>query len=256
MAQEIMMVPTTDYNNLVNFYKGTITESTLLNKASRLAAERRLILANKSIPDSTALALTKDKGREVGRLTQRIRSGGVRSTGAAGVVVDDDEDNAMLNAPLENTLKTILKQTRPTTTHAGPTLSPKMPVKKKKKTKSTPPPKKVPKQKTGLKSAVKKGLFKSAMKKFGVKKYQTSESEEEEEEESDESEESDASPPRPKKTRAVQAIKPAAGWEDWADGKQARRKLLQEYSDDDDDDDDEEVAAAYPSRRRKKPKST
>ena len=148
MAQEIMMVPTTDYNNLVNFYKGKITESTLLQKAGRLAAERRLILANKSISNSTALALTKDRGREIGRLTQRIRSGGVRATGAAGVLVDDDDDdNAMLNAPMENTLKTILKQTRPTTTPAGMTptgLTPPSPppVKKKKPTPPSPTPQK------------------------------------------------------------------------------------------------------------------
>ena len=248
MAQEIMMVPTTDYNNLVNFYKGKITESTLLQKAGRLAAERRLILANKSIPNSTAIALTKDRGREIRRLTQRIRSGGVRATGAAGVVVDDDDDdNAMLNAPLENTLKTILKQTRtrPTTTPTGMTpsvLTPPSPPPVKKKKKPIPPSPTPQKKKTGgLKEAMKKGLFKSTMKKLGIKKFQTSESE-------DESDESDET--QPKKSRAVQAIKPAPGWEDWAEGKQTRRKLLSEYSED--DDEEEEGAAAYPKKRRKK----
>ena len=250
MAQEIMMVPTTDYNNLVNFYKGKITESTLLQKAGRLAAERRLILANKSIPNSTALALTKDSGREIGRLTQRIRSGGVRATGAAGVVVDDDndDDNAMLNAPLENTLKTILKQTRkqPTATPTGippPTvLAPPSPPAKKKKKPSAPSPTPQKKQ-GGLKEAVKKGIFKSTMKKLGIKKFQTSESEDE----SDESD--DELSVQPKKSRAVEVIKPAPGWEDWGEGKKTRRKLLSEYSE---DDDEEEGAAAYPKRRRKK----
>ena len=76
MAKEMMMVPTSDYNNLVNYYKSRITESTLLNKAGRLAAERHKILADPTIPDATALAMTKPKAKELSRLTKRIRTGG------------------------------------------------------------------------------------------------------------------------------------------------------------------------------------
>ena len=67
MAKEMMMVPTSDYNNLVNYYKSRITESTLLNKAGRLAAERHRILADPTIPNATALAMTKPKAKELRR---------------------------------------------------------------------------------------------------------------------------------------------------------------------------------------------
>ena len=64
MAEEVMMVPTKDYANLVNYYKGQISESTLLNKAGRLAAERRMILSNPSIPDAMAVQMVQPKARE------------------------------------------------------------------------------------------------------------------------------------------------------------------------------------------------
>ena len=81
MAQEVMMVLTKDYDNLVTFYKGRITESTLLNKAGCLAAEQHLTLSDPKVSDSVALAVTKPKAREIGGLTKRIRSGGIVSSG-------------------------------------------------------------------------------------------------------------------------------------------------------------------------------
>ena len=71
-----MMVPATDYNNLVNYYKGRLTESALLNKAGPLAAERQLTLENKQVPTSVALAVSRPKAREVQHLTKRLRTGG------------------------------------------------------------------------------------------------------------------------------------------------------------------------------------
>ena len=77
MAKEMMMVPTSDYNNLANYYKGRLTESALLNKASRLAAERHVTLSNPKLPASLAIAMSKPKAREVQRLTRRLRTGGI-----------------------------------------------------------------------------------------------------------------------------------------------------------------------------------
>ena len=113
-----MMVPTKDYANLVNYYKGQITESTLLNKAGRLAAERRMILSNPSIPDAMAVQMVQPKARELNRLTKRIRMGHVRFAPSPTIKDDEDEDGdeeddaSMLNAPLENTLKKLLKRTK------------------------------------------------------------------------------------------------------------------------------------------------
>ena len=45
---EVIMVPSEELNRLTNYYQGKITESTLLNKAGRLAAEQQLILEDKS----------------------------------------------------------------------------------------------------------------------------------------------------------------------------------------------------------------
>ena len=100
MAKEMMMVPTSDYNNLVNYYKSRITESTLLNKAGRLAAERHMILTDPNIPDAAALAMTKPKAKELSRLTRRIRIG-CRTQGTTASVTggSDDDDDAMLVSP-------------------------------------------------------------------------------------------------------------------------------------------------------------
>lgn len=110
MSRAVMMVPTNDYNNLVNSYKGRITENALLNKAGRLAAEKHLVLKNKRLPDDVAIAIARGKGRALNKLTRRIRTGSVKASGAR--VDDDDDDKAILYAPMENTLKQILKQTK------------------------------------------------------------------------------------------------------------------------------------------------
>lgn len=108
MAKEMLMVPTSEYQNLVGYFKGRINESALLNKAGRTAADRQLILQDPTISDSLALALTKPKARQVRKLTRRIRTGSTATSTTPPALADDDED-AMLNSPVENTLKKILK---------------------------------------------------------------------------------------------------------------------------------------------------
>ena len=50
MSNEVMMIPTQEFERLQDFYKGQISQSALLNKAGRLAAENHLILKNPKIP--------------------------------------------------------------------------------------------------------------------------------------------------------------------------------------------------------------
>ena len=115
MAEEVMMVPTTDYNNLVNYYKGRLTESALLNKAGRLAAERHVTLNSPHLNKSVAVAMSKTKARELNRLTKRIRTGGrTNSKTVTGGKEDDDDDDAMLVSPLEHKLDKILRATKKT----------------------------------------------------------------------------------------------------------------------------------------------
>ena len=59
MTEEVMMVPTREFERLTDYYKGQISESALLNKAGRLAAEQHLILKNPKIPDATAVKMPK-----------------------------------------------------------------------------------------------------------------------------------------------------------------------------------------------------
>ena len=61
MAQEMMMmVKPEEFNQLVQYYKGEISDSALLNKAGRIAAETHLLLQDKTIPDAIANARVKE----------------------------------------------------------------------------------------------------------------------------------------------------------------------------------------------------
>ena len=75
MAEEVMMVPTKDYADLVNYYKEQITESTLFKKAGRLAAERRMILSNPSIPDAMAVQNGATQGPRIESIDQTHQDG-------------------------------------------------------------------------------------------------------------------------------------------------------------------------------------
>ena len=88
-----------------DFYKGQISQSALLNKASRLVAEKHLILKNPEIPSATAVKMIKPLAREQVRLTKRIRTGGLPPEGVGA----PDPDEAMVDAPLESLLKQLIR---------------------------------------------------------------------------------------------------------------------------------------------------
>ena len=107
MTEEVMMVPTQEFERLQDYYKGQISQSALLNKAGRLAAEKHLILSNRKIPDATAVRMTQPLAREQARLTKRIRTG-TRIPAGAGM-----PSEAMVDSPLENLLKKIIEKEVP-----------------------------------------------------------------------------------------------------------------------------------------------
>ena len=72
---EVMMVPVQEFNRLQDYYKGQITQSALLNKAGRLAAEEHIILNDSRIPDSMAVKMTKPIANEEIKLVKRKRTG-------------------------------------------------------------------------------------------------------------------------------------------------------------------------------------
>ena len=98
------MVPV-EFNQLSNYYQGKITESALLDKAGRLAAEQQLILKDQNIPDSMAVQIVKPMALQQGRLVKRVRTG----TAAPSQYVGVEEPEGMADAPTERLLKELIK---------------------------------------------------------------------------------------------------------------------------------------------------
>ena len=125
---EVIMVPTEEFNRLSNYYQGKITESALLNKAGRLAAEQQLILEDKSIPDSLAVRMVKPIALEQSQLVKRVRTGTAQPASYEGT----EEPEGMADAPIERLLKDIIKKQAPEVIEIE---SPKKPTGKKKQLK-------------------------------------------------------------------------------------------------------------------------
>ena len=73
------MIPHKDLEQLIQYYKGELTENALLNKAATLAAQKHVLLANPQLPPAVVNAQTKPLSQELTKLTKRIRQfpGGV-----------------------------------------------------------------------------------------------------------------------------------------------------------------------------------
>jgi len=222
---EVMMVPVNEFKQLENYYKGQITESALLNKAGRLAAEQHLILKDKSIPDSIAVRMTKPTAAEQDRLVKRIR------TGKRGLPVyqGTEEPEGMADGPTENLLKQIIKGLDRPAAPAAPTprIKPEPPstkkikmepatpstsgVKIKKEFNSklpTPINRPTPKPKTSKPSSKSKGAFKSLLegaKEGALKSLMKGK--------------------KPRKRGGAEKLRPSKGWESWYPQGDLRKKL-------------------------------
>ena len=225
MTNEVMMIPTQEFERLQDFYKGQISQSALLNKAERLAAEKHLILKNPKIPDAMAVRMVKPLAREQARLTKRIRLGNIPPEGVGA----SDPDEAMVDAPLENLLKKIIKQTgkRPTPVVVTPrpskmkmepaTPGPSGIKKEMSATKppvppkpSTPQPSASKKKSGGFKTAALSGATKGFLKFLGIDSKFIDDDDDAE----DESPKA-AKGKQPKKIRKTEAERLAEGWEEW-----------------------------------------
>ena len=200
MTEEVMMVPTKEFDQLVQYYKGEITDNALLNKAGRLAAESHVILRDKSIPDSIAIKKIKPLACQRGRLTTRIRHIGPLSRNSTDVSEEEDEEEgALVKGPLETMLKQLIKNaSRGTKTlkieeEATPSTSG---VKKK------PPVSKAPIPPPDMELGT---LLRKADILLGKDKR------------------------KGKRKNEAERLKPASGWEDWAEGKKLRRNLQRDY---------------------------
>ena len=203
MTEEVMLVPTKEFDQLVQYYKGEITDNALLNKAGRLAAESHVILQDKSIPDSIAMKKIKPLARQRVRLTKRIRHIGSLSSNSADVSEDEEEEEgALVKGPLETMFKQLIKNaSRGTKTpqikeEATPSTSG---VKKKPLASKTPIP--PPDSELGT-------LLRKADILLGKDKR------------------------KGKRKNEAERLKPTSGWEDWAEGKKLRRNLQHDYDKD------------------------
>ena len=204
------MIPHKDLEQLVQYYKGELTENALLNKAATLAAKKHVLLANPQLPPALVNAQTKPLSQELTKLTKRIRQfpGGV-GVGAPGGPPDEEEDEGdLVTGPVEQWLKRMIKGS-PSTPKPLITPSPK----KGKTTSKIPIKKGTPstnrgddirsrleavreRRKTWEKHLAESGLGKGKGKGKGKGP-----------------------------AREVERLKPLPGWEDWYRGKKLRRRL-------------------------------
>ena len=217
-----MMIPTQEFERLQDFYKGQITQSALLNKAGWLAAEKHLILKNRKIPDALAVRMVKPLAREQVRLTKRIRTGGIPPEGAGAP--DPDEQEALVDAPLESLLKKLVKQTgkkpAPVIVTPRPSKMKMEPATPGPSGMSKPTPIKTPptstKKSGGFKKAALSGAAKGFLKSFGVDPKFVDDDDDDEPPQA-------AKGKQPKKIKKTETERLAEGWEEW--DKPTKRKL-------------------------------
>ena len=111
---------------LVEHYKGGLTENAQLNRAALLAAQKHALLES-NLPPAIKTARVKPIGRELSKITKRVRLGGAPP--AAAAPLEDEED--LVTGPLDTMLKSLLKQ-RPkapgrSSTTPAPTGTPRRP---------------------------------------------------------------------------------------------------------------------------------
>ena len=103
MAEEYLMVKPKEFQRLVQYYKGQITDSALLNKAGRVTAEEHIIVNNPQVPDAIANQQTRELLQERRRLTKRLRD--IPSVPTADLADVESEESAMTEGIVENLLK-------------------------------------------------------------------------------------------------------------------------------------------------------
>ena len=205
------MIPHKDLEQLIQYYKGELTENALLNKAATLAAQKHVLLANPQLPPALVNAQTKPLSQELTKLTKRIRQfpGGVGAPGAPPGEEGEEEAGDLVTGPVEQWLKRMIK---------GSPSTPKPPI--------TPATKKGKGAATTSK-IVKKGSPSTSRGDIRSRLEAIRERRKTLEKKLAESPWGKGKGP----AREVERLKPLPGWEDWAQGKKLRRRLDYEDSD-------------------------
>jgi len=110
--EEVYMIPQKELDQLIQYYKGELTENALLNKADTLAAQKHVLLADSQLPPALVNTKTKPLSQELTKLTKRIR----QFPGGAGVGApggprgeEEEEEGDLVTGPVEQWLKRMIK---------------------------------------------------------------------------------------------------------------------------------------------------
>ena len=203
------MIPHKDLEQLIQYYKGELTENALLNKAATLAAKKHVLLANPQLPPALVNAQTKPLSQELTKLTKRIRQFpggvGVGAPGAPPGEEGEEEAGDLVTGPVEQWLKRMIK---------GSPSTPKPPI--------TPATKKGKAAATTSKIPIKKGSPSTSRGDDLSRRLEAiRERRKTLEKQIAESAKGKGKGP----AHEVERLKPLPGWEDWAQGKKLRRRL-------------------------------
>ena len=204
------MIPHKDLEQLIQYYKGELTENALLNKAATLAAKKHVLLANPPFPPALVNAQTKPLSQELTKLTKRIRQFpegvGVGAPGGPPGEEGEEEAGDLVTGPVEQWLKRMIK---------GSPSTPKPPI--------TPV---TPKGKTTSKIPIKKGSPSTSRGDDISRRLEAiRERRKTLEKQIAESAKGKGKGKGKAPAREVERLKPLPGWEDWYRGKKLRRRL-------------------------------
>ena len=111
--EEVYMIPQKDLEQLIQYYKGELTENALLNKVATLAAKKHVLFADPQLPPALVIAQTKPLSHELTKLTKRIRQfpggAGVGAPGGPPGEEGEEDEGDLVTGPVEQWLKRIIK---------------------------------------------------------------------------------------------------------------------------------------------------
>ena len=105
------MIPKKVVDQLMQYYKGELTDNAFLNKAARLAVNKHNLLSDTNKPASIINAKTKPISGELAKLSKQLRTFPFAGVGGAAPTVEEEEndESGMVTGPLQQWLKKIIK---------------------------------------------------------------------------------------------------------------------------------------------------
>lgn len=98
------MIPKGELQQLIQHYKGELTENAQLSKAATLAAKKHVLLDSK-LPPPIVNAEVKPLSCELSKLTKWIR----QFPGGVGVGGSEEEDESLVTGPVDQWVKKMIK---------------------------------------------------------------------------------------------------------------------------------------------------